>query len=414
MGRAHVILHSDLNCFYASVEMNEQPLLKGKAIAVCGSTENRHGIVLAKSYSAKAMGVITGQANWEAKRACPDLICVPPHYDLYMRYSRDVRQIYHRYSDRVEPFGMDECWIDLGYLDNGFQEGYMIAKKIRKMIREEIGLTVSIGVSFTKTFAKLGSDMKKPDAVTMITRENFKQKVWPLPASELLYIGPSTTRKLKLMNIHTIGDLANASEEWVQKNLGKNGIMLHRFANGNDTARVMPYGFVPPVKSIGHGITCIVDLETDEQVWLVMLELAQDIGRRLRENELSAHGIQITVKDRDLSWKQYQTTLPFATQSPMELAQYAYMLFCSHYHWEKPVRALTIRGIALENENTIKQLDVLQEYQRRDKQKALESAIYAIRDRFGNQAIRSASLLGDLKMAQDCCDSVKMPGLMFM
>lgn len=203
-----IILHSDLNCFYASVEMNENPQLRGKAIAVCGSTEDRHGIVLTASYPAKRMGVKTGAANWQARQACPGLICVPPHYDLYIKYSKLVRRIYSEYTDTIEPFGMDENWLSIPYGGGDVEgEGLKIAEEIRRKVREEIGLTVSIGVSFSKVFAKLGSDLKKPDAVTVISQNNYREKIWPLPVSELLYVGPATTRKLMSLNVLTIGDL---------------------------------------------------------------------------------------------------------------------------------------------------------------------------------------------------------------
>ena len=243
-----MILHSDLNCFYASVEMNENPRLRGKAVAVCGSTEDRHGIVLTASYPAKRMGVKTGAANWQARQCCPGLICVPPHYELYMKYSKLVRRIYARYTDDIEPFGMDENWLSIPYGRGDVErEGRLIAEEIRKSVREEIGLTVSIGVSFSKIFAKLGSDMKKPDAVTVISRANFQEKVWPLAVSELLYVGPATTRRLMSMNVMTIGDLAKADPELIRSRLGKNGIMLWRFANGADHSPVMPAEFVPPI-----------------------------------------------------------------------------------------------------------------------------------------------------------------------
>lgn len=251
-----MILHSDLNCFYASVEMNENPWLRGKAIAVCGSTEDRHGIVLTASYPAKRMGVKTGAANWQARQCCPGLICVPPHYELYLKYSKLVRRIYARYTDDIEPFGMDENWLAIPYGRGDVErEGRMIAEEIRKSVRNEIGLTVSIGVSFSKIFAKLGSDMKKPDAVTVISRANFQEKVWPLAVSELLYVGPATTRRLMSMNVMTIGDLAKADPELIRSRLGKNGVMLWRFANGADHSPVMPAEFVPPIKSVGHGTT---------------------------------------------------------------------------------------------------------------------------------------------------------------
>ena len=408
-----VILHSDLNCYYASVEMMEHPELRGKAIAVCGSTEDRHGIVLTKSYPAKAMGVKTGSAIWQAKQVCPNLIIVPPHYDLYLKMSRIVRAIYARFSNDIEPFGMDECWVDVSRIAPTVEHGRIIAEEIHEIIKEETGLTVSIGVSFSKIFVKLGSDMKKPDAVTMLDEHNYRDKVWPLPASELLYVGPATTKKLALMNIHTIGELAQADRSLIAGKLGKNGMILWLFANGRDGARVMPQEFVAPIKSVGHGTTCVVDLESDYAVWRVLYELAQDVGHRLRENELAARGVQITVKDKELGWRQYQAPLHFPTQSPLEIAQTGYALFRSHYRWEKSVRALTIRGINLESERQPVQLDVFNDWAKREKRDAAEKAVEEIRHRFGYRAIRAASLMGDLKMAQDGCETVMMPGTMF-
>ena len=409
-----IVLHSDLNCFYASVEMVEQPSLKGKAVAVCGSTENRHGIVLTASYPAKHHGVKTGMANWEAREACPGLICVEPHYDLYLKYSKIVRRIYARYSEVIEPFGMDECWISIPYGKGVAKNGMEVAEEIRHTVFEETGLTVSIGVSFSKVFAKLGSDMKKPDAVTMIDEENYREKIWPLPVSDLLYVGRATTKKLALMNILTIGDLANCDPALLLSKLGKNGIMLWQFANGADRAAVKPADFIAPIKSVGHGTTCVVDLDTDYQVWLVLYELAQDVGHRLRSSELAAKGVEITVKDKDLGWRQYQMVLPFPTQSPLEIAQAGYELFKLRYNWQKPVRALTIRGINLISEKSPVQLDVFCDYQKRARQKSLDDAIDDIRRRFGYRAIVAASLMGNLAMAQDRCETVQMPNLMYM
>ena len=275
------ILHSDLNCFYASVEMMLDPRLRGKAVAVCGSTEDRHGIVLAKSELAKKAGIKTGMVNWEAQRLCKDLIVVPPQYDQYVKYSKLTQAIYARYTDLVEPFGMDECWLDVTgsrVMGNPMQ----IAEEIRNAVREELGLTVSIGVSFNKIFAKLGSDMKKPDAVTEVSVDTFKDKVWGLPASDLIYCGRATEKKLGSYGIRTIGDLAHADPSFLKRLLGVNGIALWRYANGEDTSNVMHKEFVSPIKSVGHGITCVVDLINEEEVWRVMLELCQDIGHRLR------------------------------------------------------------------------------------------------------------------------------------
>ena len=413
MSRDTLILHSDLNCYYASVEMNEDPSLREKKMAVCGSTENRHGIVLTANYPAKRAGVKTGMANWQAKQACPGLVMVDPHYDLYLRYSRIVRSIYQRFADRIEPFGMDENWLSIPCCGDIATDGYRIAEKIRKTVREETGLTVSIGVSFSKIFAKLGSDMKKPDAVTVVSRDNYRETAWKLPVSDLLYVGPATPRKLAAYCIHTIGDLACADPMLLKYKLGKNGIMLWQFANGTDGAQVMPQDYSYPVKSVGHGTTCVCDLETDYAVWRVLYELAQDVGHRLRLNQITAKGVQISVRDRDLGWYQWQMPLPYPSQSPYEIAQAGFALFREHYLWHKPVRALTIRGIQPGSESAPVQVDLFNDFIRRDKRKKADDAIDEIRSRFGNSAIFAASLMGDLKMAQDRCETVPMPGPMF-
>lgn len=260
------ILHSDLNAFYASVEMMLDPSLRGKAVAVCGSTEDRHGIVLAKSDLAKKAGVKTGMVNWEARQLCRDLIVVPPQYDQYLKYSKLTQSIYQRYTDMIEPFGMDECWLDVTGSQAMCGDAMTIAENIRRSVREELGLTVSIGVSFNKIFAKLGSDMKKPDAITQIRREDFKEKVWPLECSEMIYCGRATTAKLAKYGIHSIGDVAATDPAFLKRLLGVNGLALWNYANGTDTSRVMHKDFVSPVKSIGHGITCVADLVDEEEV----------------------------------------------------------------------------------------------------------------------------------------------------
>ena len=408
-----IILHSDLNCFYASVEMNEAPELKGKKVAVCGSTENRHGIVLTASYPAKRSGVKTGMANWQAQQACPGLIMVPPHYELYLKYSRIVRRIYKRYSETIEAFGMDENWIELPFTNDVEGIGFRTAEEIRHAVENETGLTVSVGVSFSKIFAKLGSDMKKPNAVTVVSRSMYKQKVWPLPVSDLLYVGPATKRKLALLNCQTIGDLANADPQLIHQKLGKNGLMLYQFANGTDGAKVMPSEYVPPVKSVGHGVTCVHDLESNYEVWLVLLALAQDVGHRLRVYEIQAKGVQITIRDNELGWRQWQMPLSYPSQSPYEIACAGYELFRMQYHWEKPIRALTIRGINPDSASAPIQLDLFNDYVPRAKQKALDDAIDGIRNRFGERAIFNACLMKDVGMANDRCETVPMPSPMY-
>ena len=412
MVNERAILHSDLNCFYASVEMMLDPSLRGKAVAVCGSTEERHGIVLAKSELAKKAGVKTGMVNWEARQVCKDLIVVPPQYDQYLKYSKLTQAIYRRYTDLVEPFGMDECWLDITG-SSVFGSPMEIAETIRRTVREELGLTVSIGVSFNKIFAKLGSDLKKPDAITEISAENFRDKVWPLPASDMIYCGPATERKLAMYDVHTIGQVAQLQPEFMRHLLGVNGLALWNYANGLDRSRVMPMDFVSPVKSIGHGITCVADLENAEEVWKVMLELCQDIGHRLRLHELSARAVQVHVRGNDLFGSQFQNKLPFSTQLPSEIASAAFRVFKERYTWGTKVRAVTVRAIDLVPKNQPEQLTMFTDYSRLDTKERLQDAIEGIRGRFGKKALTYAALLGDLKMPDDGRDKVKMPGLMY-
>ena len=407
------ILHSDLNCFYASVEMMLDPRLRGKAVAVCGSTEDRHGIVLAKSEKAKKAGVKTGMVNWEARQLCRDLIMVPPQYDQYLKYSKLTQAIYARYTDLVEPFGMDECWLDVTGSRNICGDGMTIAEDIRRSVREELGLTVSIGVSYNKIYAKLGSDMKKPDAITEIRSDNYKDKVWPLHCSEMIYCGRATTAKLARFGITTIGDVANADPNFLKGLLGVNGLALWTYANGADHSRVMHKEFVSPIKSVGHGITCTADLENDEEVWKVIFALSQDIGHRLRVHNLSAKTVQVAVRGNDLFGSQFQCKMPIKTQLPSEIASTAFKAFQEHYKWSTKVRAVTVRAIELVPKSEPDQLTLFDDTARLDRRERLEDAIEELRGRFGKKAITYGSLLGNLKMPDDGRHSVKMPGMMY-
>ena len=412
MSDTRCILHSDMNSYYASVEMMLNPALKGKPVAVCGSTEDRHGIVLAKSDLAKKAGVQTGMVNFEARRLCPGLIIVPPQYDQYLKYTKLAHQIYGRYTDLVEPFGMDECWLDVTG-STMFGGPLEIAESIRKTIKEELGLTVSIGVSFNKIFAKLGSDMKKPDAITKISKDEYRDKVWPLDVGELLYVGVATKAKLARYGIKTIGDLATISPEDLQNILGINGLKLWNYANGTDHSRVMPQDFVSPIKSIGHGVTCTADLDNPDEVFHVMLELSQDVGHRLRIHGMIACGVQILIRDSELSYSQYQCKIPTRTQLPCEIAKAGFQLFLEKHHWRGPIRAVTIRGIDLLPAKSPEQLSLMTDYKQRDRRIRLEDAIEEIRTRFGKQAISYACLMGMSKIPGDNRDLVTLPGLMY-
>ena len=404
-----IILHSDMNCFYASVEMMLDPSLRGRAVAVCGSTENRHGIVLAKSQKAKEAGIKTGMVNWEARRRCPDLIIVPPQYSQYVKYSRLAQAIYQSYTDQVEPYGMDECWLDVTRRTGVCGSGMDSARMISRRRKEELGLTVSIGVSFNKRFAKLGSDLRKPDAITEIPEERFREIVWPLPAENLLFVGRSTRRKLEEYGITTIGQIAEAPPGFLHQLLGVNGLALKAAAMGEDYSPVTHRDFQAPIKSVGHGITCYADLNTEE-VWKVMLELSQDIGHRLRIYGLRAGGVQISIRESELGFRQHQGMLPMTTQSPSEIADRAFQLFKESYHWVMPVRAVTVRAISLSPVGMPEQAETFTDLHHAIRQDEVDNCVEQIRERFGKGAIRPASLMGDLKMPFDGRDLVRMPG----
>ncbi|GHU70838.1 DNA polymerase IV [Clostridia bacterium] len=407
-----VIAHSDLDAFYASVEVMLNPDLRGKPVAVCGSVENRHGIILAKSQLAKKAGVKTGQAGWEAKMACPGLILVPPQYDQYCKYSRLVRDIYERYTNVIESYGMDECWLDITGSQLLFGNGEEIARKIQDDVLRELGLGVSVGVAHNKTLAKLASDMNKPKGITILGTD-WRDKVWPLPVSDLLFVGSTTTSKLIRRGVYTIGDLAAIPPELMKTWFGKNGLMLSSFANGTDTSRVMPFGYTSAAKSVGHGTTCSADLRTPDEVWLVMLDLAQDIGRRLREHKLDATGVDVCVRGNDLGFQMWQGRLDFPTQSPLYISRRARQLFASHYKWERNVRAVTVRAISLIPHKQSYQLDFLGEMEAMKKRERLEDSVYQLHERFGAGSVFPCSLLKPTPIPTDGRDLVRMPGLYY-
>lgn len=408
--RDRAILHSDANCFYASVETVLNPEFRGKAIAVCGSPEERHGIVLAKSEKAKRAGVKTGMANWQAKQCCRDLIIVPPQYDYYLKFSKLLHGIYRRYTDQVEPFGMDECWLDVTYSPGDPME---IAEEIRQAVKDELGLTVSIGVSFNKVFAKLGSDYKKPDAITQISKEHFKEIVWPLPCSDLLYCGNATTAKLGSMGVRTIGGIASLPVEVMQRKFGKNGVALWKYANGLDDSRVAHQDYTAPAKSVGHGITCVADLENMDEARKVIFALSLDIGYKLRYMNLRATGVQLYVRDSELSFCSWQKRLEMATQDEGTIALAAYSLLEEKYSWRNPIRSITVTAIQLDSSQNPTQLSMLLDYERLVRREKLNESIDTIRDRYGKYAVIPALVLDEKKMPVGNDREIIMPGYMY-
>lgn len=408
--RDRAILHSDANCFYASVETVLNPEFRGKAVAVCGSPEERHGIVLAKSEKAKRAGVKTGMANWQAKQCCRDLIIVPPQYDYYLKFSKLLHGIYRRYTDQVEPFGMDECWLDVTYSPGDPME---IAEEIRQAVKDELGLTVSIGVSFNKVFAKLGSDYKKPDAITQISKEHFKEIVWPLPCSDLLYCGNATTAKLGSMGVRTIGGIASLPVEVMQRKFGKNGVALWKYANGLDDSRVAHQDYTAPAKSVGHGITCVADLENMDEARKVIFALSLDIGYKLRYMNLRATGVQLYIRDSELSFCSWQKRLEMATQDEGTIALAAYSLLEEKYSWRNPIRSITVTAIQLDSSQNPTQLSMLLDYERLVRREKLNESIDTIRDRYGKYAVIPALVLDEKKMLVGNDREIIMPGYIY-
>lgn len=384
------ILHVDMNSCYASIECLYNPAIRDLPVAVGGDVEARHGIILAKNQHAKKYGVKTGEALWQARDKCPSLVIVQPHYDRYLRFSALAREIYGSYTDQIEPFGLDECWLDVTGSRCIRGSGEKIAEEIRERVKSELGITVSIGVSYNKVFAKLGSDYKKPDAVTVFTRENFRDLVWPLPVSDLLYVGRATTKKLMDRGVCTIGELANADPQMLQSWFGKVGLILSCFANGADTAPVTRCGDETIIKSIGNSTTTPRDLVNELDAKIVFYMLSESVAERLRDHGFLAKTVQISVRDNGLFWFQRQMHLKEPSCLSSELCDAAMELLRASYRWQNPLRSIGIRGCDLIPATSPKQLKLFEDEASRDKQEKLERTVDDIRRRFGHYSIYRA------------------------
>ncbi|MEE1240090.1 MAG: DNA polymerase IV [Acutalibacteraceae bacterium] len=386
-----IILHCDLNNFFASVSLIFNPTLVSLPVAVCGDKENRHGIVLAKNEIAKRFGVKTAEPIFEAKRKCQELVILPPLMDKYREYSIRAREIYSRYTDMIEPFGIDECWLDVTGSTMLFGSGEEIAHKIRRDIKNELGVTISVGVSFNKVFAKLGSDMKKPDAVTVIGKEDFKEKVWHLPASDLLFAGKKTAEKLRSCGVYTVGDLAECSEETLTRLLGKNGAALKNCALGLDNSPVMTPTESDKPKSVGRSVTCSHDFNDYDSVWSTFLTLSQSVADTLRGHGLYAAGVQVHIRTASLIVKEFSRTYPDSTNSAYTLALRGIELLKENYSFSEPLRSVGIRAIGLKEYETAVQQDVFGDFKRKETEEKIENSIYELRKKFGKTSISRAS-----------------------
>ena len=415
---SRTILHSDCNCFYASVELLHHPELRGKPVAVGGDPEARHGIVLTADYTAKRRGVKTGMALWQARQVCPDIIFLPPRMDLYLRFSRMAQEIYAEYTDKREPYGIDESWLDVTDSVSLKGDGYHIAQEISSRMKKELGITVSVGVSFNKIFAKLGSDYKKPDAITTMNKDEYRDKAWPLPVSDLLYVGSATNNKLRGIGIRTIGDLARTEESLLVRKLGKMGSILWAFANGYDESPVKIENTSAPIKSVGNSTTTPKDMETDEDVKIVLYILAESVAARLREIGFRCRTVEISIRDKDLLHFSKQVKLQNASNITREIAEAGYKLYKESYRmpadehelknsrpefYQKPLRSIGIRGTDLVTDYFWEQLDMFMDPQAREKQMKVDAAVDNIRKRFGFYSIQRGLMYQDRILS--ACDA---------
>lgn len=403
-----VIMHIDMNAFYASVAQHLDPGLRGKAVAVAGDPKRRSGIILAKSREAKACGVKTAEAIWQAKQKCPELIVVSPDYAAYKRYSRLARMIYYGYTDLVEPFGLDESWIDItGSLPLFGGDAMLVAREISERVKSELGLTVSVGISWNKVFAKLGSDTDPGDGIIAITRDNFRDVAWPMAASEMVYVGPATMRKLRSAGYETIGDLAHAGDYFLKRRFGKIGIMLRAFARGEDTSLVKAMDpsradvdYV--VKGIGNGLTAPHDLECDSDVKALVWLLSESVAQRLRESRMRCRTVSVGARfARDLSGYSRQRTLRTPTCLTRDIANVAMGLLRSNQSLDKEhaLRAVHVRVTNLVPMDVPVQCELFGDAEEVERLERLDLAIDALRGRFGNTCVKRAVELTDEVMS---------------
>ncbi len=382
-----IILHCDFNNFFASVSLLFNPTLKKLPVAVCGDKENRHGIVLAKNEIAKKFGIKTAEPIFEAKAKCPDLVTLPPMYDEYIKYSKMGIKIYERYTDMIEPFGLDECWLDVTGSTVLFGSGEQIAEKIRQDIKRELGITVSIGVSFNKVFAKLGSDLKKPDAITVISRENFKEKLWHLPISDMLFVGKKTFDRLKSCGVNTIGDLTYCDDTFLKRLLGKNGVELKKSALGEDDSPVVTPTENDKPKSIGKSVTGAKDFFNNDEVWKEFLSFSEYICAKLKQKNLFAGGVQVHIRTSSLAVKEFSQSFSDPTNCSLTLAKRGFALFCRNYTFGEPLRSVGIRAINIKDSKIAVQQDFFGENDQIIELERIDDSVHKLRQKFGSKSI---------------------------
>ena len=392
-----IIFHCDCNNFYASCECLEHPELKDVPLAVAGDPANRTGIVVAKNEIAKRYGVRTTDTVWAARKKCPDIVFVPPHRKLYAEISARVNAVYRQYTDFVEPASIDESYLDMTSAMAAFSLSPAdFADHLRAQIRSEIGITISVGVSFNKIFAKLGSDYKKPDATTVISRENYREILWPLPVSDMMYVGKSAAALLRKKCIFTIGDLARMRREDLTDILGKSGQQLWIYANGLDDEPVRRFGEHSEIKSVSRGMTFRRNLVNEAEVRAGLAPLVDEVSSTLRRNKLCGSVVQIQIKTPALRTISRQVSLDHPTALQREILRVALNLV--HEHWrigaDNPIRALTVGVTHLVASDEVTEQLSLFDFEKdpanhldRTRQENLESTLDALRKKHGNGVI---------------------------
>ena len=397
-----VILHCDMNSFFASVELLEHPELKDRPVAVCGDPESRHGIILAKNEPAKAFGIVTAETLSQARRKCPDLVLLRPHHEKYRRYSRLINSIYYRYTDMVEPFSIDESWLDVTASRRLFGTGREIADSIRETVKKELGLTLSAGVSYNKIFAKMGSEYRKPDATTEITRENYRDILWPQPVENMFFVGFATAQKLKSSHIHTIGDLACARDDRLESLLGKQGPLLKKYAAGLDDSPVALSGEREKIKSVGNGITFSRDLKSTEDALTAVTSLSDTVAGRLRKYGFKAWGVKVDIKDSSFKSISRQKQLAAPTHLAADIKNAAMELISASWRFPDPIRLITVTAINLTDGEEGEQLSFFGNSvaggsvtgsAAAEKTDSIEKAMDDIREKFGESSITFGQLL---------------------
>lgn len=399
-----VIMHADINHCYAQIEEMLQPMHRLYPMVVGGHEEKRHGIVLAKNDLCRPAGVKTAQSLMEARQACNDLRIVLPHYQRYLEVSEKVKDIYRQYSDRVESFGVDEAWVDLTHSLRLFGDPIALAKTIQKRVYDEIGLTVSIGLSFNKVFAKLGSDMGKRSGFAYISEDNYKNVVWPLPVGDLLYVGVKTNIKLNAMGIHTIGQLANTPLEALTNCFGKWGYVLHRFANGKDDQAVAHVNDPKEVpKSVGNGMTTIIDMENMEQTRLVLRLLSESVASRMRDENVIGNVVSLMFRDKSLAWYQVQRKLNYYTDNSEDILDEACDLLQQRYDFSQPLRQITVSMQVKSRKYHIQQmsLESITQEMNRDKKRQVDVLMDDLRNKYGFSSIKKCSNLLDKPFSEE-------------